>query len=689
MLKTKALIRFTFLGATIAWLVLVFSDVTILFSDIKGLKPDIPLWLPQLMLDLYVVSLYYYYKLKIEQDEGLSFTDLLWRVFATGLVATVISLAIRLILFLLGNTKFTSNILFGDIIYQINLALLISFLVAAFTSWKRLILYQKSKWLIRTWLAFEFIMLLVMVYDSVNFVMSEYVSMTLNICLGILVIVLSANMKWVAYLNFKQKWTSLLLLLLTFFYLAYFFYTVTRQSAVISEQTAAFIDFNSHIFNLSLFGFVLTYSIFSFLVITFNLPTSSVFEQKLEEVVNFQRISQSIQTEQNEESVYNILLESSVSTVFADAAWLEIQGSGNRHRLFTYRIDEQEAKAIRDHLTSHQVKGILDQGSDKTKNLSKHLSSLKGMRYRSMLAFPLVVKGETIGTLALLRELPEGFNKEMTRIVSAFANQAGISIENFRLMEEAFQNERYKEELKIAKNVQKSLLPAKLEQDGDFELSGFSESADEVGGDYYDSIRIDDHQVAIIIADVSGKGTTAAFHMSQMKGIFHSLAQQELDPKEFMIRANQALVFCLERGSFISATYFVIDSKSRKILYARAGHCPVLYYSSQTGKAGYLKDKGKALGMIKSRDYCNHVETNQLNYAAGDIMVLYTDGITEAKNSKGEEFGSERLLQTLLEVKDRSSKEIQEFMINRLYEFSGSREINDDYTTLIAKFRQG
>ena len=152
-LKTKALIRFTFLGATIAWLVLVFSDVTILFSDIKGLKPDIPLWLPRVMLDLYVISLYYYYKLKIEQDEGLNFTDLLWKVFATGLIATVISLAIRFILYLLGNTKFASNTLFADIIYQINLALLISFLLAAFTSWKRLILYQKSKWLIRIWLA--------------------------------------------------------------------------------------------------------------------------------------------------------------------------------------------------------------------------------------------------------------------------------------------------------------------------------------------------------------------------------------------------------------------------------------------------------------------------------------------------------------------------------------------------------
>ena len=637
------------------------------------------------MLDLYVICLYYYYKLKIEHDEGLNFTDLLWRVFATGLVATVISLAIRFILYLLGNTKFVSNTLFGDIIYQINLALLISFLVAAFTSWKRLILYQKSKWLLRIWLVFEISLLTVLVYD--NFVSTESMFFILSIAMVLVAIVLSANMKWVAYLNFKQKWTSLLLLLLAFFYLAYFLYSVIYQSEVIKEQAPKFAKFGSHIFYFYLFVFVLTYSIISFLVITFNLPTSSVFEQKLEEVINFQRISQSIQTEQNEESVYNILLESSVSSVFADAAWLEIQGAGNLPRLFMYRIDEQEASAIRDHLKNNNIKGVLDQGSDKTKNLSRHLSSMRGSRYRSVLAFPISVKGETIGTLALLKELPDGFNKEMTRIVSAFANQAGISIENFRLMEEAFQNERYKEELKIAKNVQKSLLPEKLEQDEDYEIAAFSESADEVGGDYYDTIRVNDHQVAMIIADVSGKGTTAAFHMSQMKGIFHSLAQQELDPKEFMVRANQALVFCLERGSFISATYFVVNAHFKKIFYARAGHCPVLYYSTQTGMASYLKDKGKALGMIKSRDYCNHVETNEIAYTPGDIMVLYTDGITEAKNNKGDEFGSDHLLQTLLEVKDKTSREIQEHLINRLYEFSGSKEINDDYTTMIVKFR--
>ncbi len=686
-MKTKALIRLTFLGSVIAWLVMVFSDVTVLFSALKGLTPDVPLWLPKVMLDLYVLCIFYYYKFKIEQDESLNFTDLLWRVFATGLVATVISLALRLLDFLLGSTKLSTNVFFIDVEYLVNLALLLSFLIAAYTCWKRLILYQKSKWLIRGWLGFEIALLIVLLSDNIQVEIKEWLFTTVSVLTGILALVLSANMKWVAYLNFKQKWTSLLLLLLSFFYLGYFFYTVNRFSDEITLQSTVFLDFRSHVFNIYLFSFVMLYSIFSFLVILFNLPTSSVFEQKLEEVVNFQRISQSVQTERSEESVYKILLESSVSSVFADAAWLEIRSEQQQNRLQAYQMTEAEANNIRDHLNGRHVKGILDTSSDKTKNLSNHLSSLKGTRYRSLMAFPVHVKGEKIGTLALLKELPEGFNKEMSQIVSAFANQAGISIENFRLLKEAIQNERYKEELKIAKTVQKSLLPEKLEKGDDFEIAAFSESADEVGGDYYDTLRINDHQVGLIIADVSGKGTTAAFHMSQMKGIFHSLAQQAPTPKEFMVRANQALRYCLERGSFISAIYFVVDSQQRMIYYSRAGHCPVLMYRAANQQAEYLVDKGAALGMIRGNNYSNFVETNSISYSSGDVMVLYTDGITEAKSPKGEEFGLDLLKKRIAEVTIRNPKEIQEHLIKKLYEYTGTEEINDDYTTMIVKFR--
>jgi sigma-B regulation protein RsbU (phosphoserine phosphatase) len=674
------------LGAIVSWVVMVFADVTILVSDIHGLPPDIPAVLPRVMIDIFIISLFYHYKFKIERDESSSSTDLLWKVFATGLVATVISLGLKLLVFTMGETKITSTVVFNYLIYQINLSLFISFLLAAVTVWKRLILYHKSKWVLRAWQLFELLMFFLLIYDSVGLEATSWIFTPVDILLGLLALYLSANMKWVAYLNFRQKWTSLLLLLLTVFYLLYFTFTVTTSSEQISEQSTSFLSFLVHFFNIALLAFVGLYCIFSFLVIAFNLPTSSVFEQKLEEVVNFQRLSQSIQTEQSEEAVYNILLESSVSSASADAAWLEIKTSPLETRFFTKNLTEKEAQAIRTYFHDKNITGILSTSQDKVRNIAKHLSAIKGIRFRSLISYPIYVKGEAIGSISLLKELPEGFNKEMTRIISAFSNQAGISIENFRLMEEALQNERYKEELKIAKMVSKSLLPQRLESDKDFEITAFSESADDVGGDYYDTLRISETEVALIIADVSGKGTTAAFHMSQMKGIFHSLAQGERNPHEFMSKANRALVFCLERGSFISAAYFVVNTETKVIHYSRAGHCPVLYYRAAENKAEFLKDKGAALGMLKNSSYAKLIESRCIDYKPNDVIVLYTDGITEARNDKNEEFEQERLADALMEVATKSSIEIQQHIIQKLYEFTGTKNINDDYTTMIIKF---
>jgi len=175
--------------------------------------------------------------------------------------------------------------------------------------------------------------------------------------------------------------------------------------------------------------------------------------------------------------------------------------------------------------------------------------------------------------------------------------------------------------------------------------------------------------------------------MSQMKGIFHSLGQHDIEPSNFMIQANQALVYCLERGSFISATYFIINTQTKTVRYARAGHCPVLYLCANSNSSEYLKDKGVALGMVRNKTYNSFIQSNSFQYKPGDIMVLYTDGVTEAKDGKGEEFGYERLVTIVNEANGMTPSEIQNQLINKLYEFSGTSNIDDDYTTMIVKFK--
>lgn len=687
MLSKKAIIRLTTLLAIITWVVMVFGDLSIVFSTTNNLKPGIGREVPPIMLSLFILSLFVFYKYRIEKAESINFVDLLWKVFVTGLITTIVSLSFRLFLNLLGSTKLAENVIFLDFIYLSNLGLICAFLISTFIVWKRLILYQKSKFLLTAWQIFEYSLIFSLLYNVLPIPGAKELEKYYSALLVLMGIFLSANMKWVAYLNFKQKWKSILLIALAMFYLGYFTFTLFSLANDITESTTQFTDFRGSVFILALIAFIFIYALFSLLVILFNLPTSSVFEQKLEEVVNFQRLSQSIQTEQNEERVYDILLESAVSTVFADAAWIEILKPGNTSQFYTQGISVKEIESIKKHIRDNNVRGVLDQSSDKTINLNKYLSTLKGSRFRSILAFPIYVKNQQLGTLALLKDVSDGFNKEMTKIIDTFTNQAGISIENFRLLSEALENERYKEELKIAKRVQSSLLPKELDHDDDYALVAFSEAADEVGGDYYDTYRVDKHKIALIISDVSGKGTSAAFHMSQMKGVFHSFAQLDLSPKEFLVKANKALSQCLDKASFITTSYFVINSETKTVEFARAGHCPTLFYDSQLKKGTYFQNKGLGLGILRNGEFGNYIQTNSFKYKSGDIVVLYTDGVTEAKNSQSDEFGYVRLQQFIEKVSDKTVENIQQELINELYEFTGTKSIDDDYTTLIIKFK--
>src|SRR5690606_20787896 len=306
------------------------------------------------------------------------------------------------------------------------------------------------------------------------------------------------------------------------------------------------------------------------------------------------------------------------------------------------------------------------------------LGRLPHETYTSAIVFPIKVNKDLMGHIFLLKEVRDGFNKEMIDIISTFVGQATISVENYRLLNEAIKNERYKEELEIAQRVQRSLLPSRLHHNRCFDVTGFSEAADKVGGDFYETYQFDDTNFALIIGDVSGKGTSAAFNMSQMKGVFHSLVQMELSPVEFLSKANSALSHCLERNHFITTTYYHIDTAARKIRYSRAGHCPTLYYDVDKGESEYLAVKGMGLGILRNASFRNYICEKELNYKVGDVMLLYTDGIVEARNEQGKEFGYERLKQVVDASHGLEVGEIKAQLIQALYDFVGASTLPDD-----------
>ncbi len=659
----------------ITWLSLSVVDISNQFSASNNIDSGFSELLPNLLFLGYITSLFTFYKAKIDIADRHNLIELLWKIFVTGMLTTVVSLIIKSFDLLLGGTQLINNLLVIDFLFLVTLGLLTAFLIATFVVWKRLILYQKNKRLLLLWTIFEYFLFGTILLDFTSFSGKEYF-LVIVVALGLIV---SANMKWVAFLSFKQKWKSILLLLLTLLYLVYFY-----MNLVTYQNSHEFLSMLSDsMFIRAAFVFTSSYAIFSLLVIVFNLPTTSAFEQKLKEVVNFQRLSQSIQTEKNEGQVYKILLESAVKTVEADGAWVELKTSDE---LYLNQITYDEVSRVKESLASSSV-SFRKKVDANSKERTGVTGKLKSGSYKSLAIFPIWIDELQEGTIYLVKEVRDGFTKELIEIIETFANQAAISIANFRMLNEAITNERYKEELKIAKQVQAKLLPLELDENDDFNVSTFTVAADEVGGDYFDSHKISTTKTALIIGDVSGKGTSAAFHMAQMKGVFLALAQLDLSPTKFLQKANLAISSGLDKTSFVTISYFVINSAAKSIDFARAGHVPSLFFNNEENKASYFKNKGLGLGIIRGNKFENYVQQSSINYKTGDILILYTDGITEAQNKDKEEFGYDRLLTLVERNNNLKSEEIKELIIEELYKFCRHESLEDDYSLVVIKFK--
>ncbi len=683
-LTPKFYMRLSLVLAVLLWLIDTLIDIL----QILAVKSEVDLGISPLVHKLieavFLIFVIIFYRYRIRTVEGGNFVDLLWRVFATGLITTIISLVIRLFYSTIEGTPLAENELLEKFFTDLNAALISVFLISTFTVWKRLILYQKSKRLIYYWNIFESAVILSIFFGLSGLNLLDHLLFELlYLVMAIMAIMLSGNLKWVAYLNFKQKWKSVLLIILITIYIFYFFNYLYVAPAE-SEQMFETID---SLFVIVIFTFILFYSIFSLLVILFNLPTSSVFEKKMEEALNFQRLSQSINEGENEEEIFDILLTSSMSAVYADAGWIEINQEEQDTKFLAKHISREDINRIKEHVLSSKSRTVLKNPFTSQVDSDRVIVNLKRSFYKSVFIVPITLQNEVAGFMYLLNEVSDGFNREMINIINTFASQASVSVENVRLVGQAIENERYKEELNIAKSVQRALLPEKLDHNDSFEIHAFTEAAAEVGGDYYDTFKLSDDRFVIVIGDVSGKGTSAAFHMSQMKGIFQSLVQLDLDPKSFLIHANTALSKCLERTSFITLTYYVIDTKNKKIDFARAGHCPTLYYHKADKKAKFLENKGLGLGIMRNDTYQNFIETSSMPYEREDILVLYTDGISEAKNEENEEFGFDRMCSLLEQNAHYDPVMIQKVFISKLYEFCKNVDLDDDYTMMVIKFK--
>ena len=293
------------------------------------------------------------------------------------------------------------------------------------------------------------------------------------------------------------------------------------------------------------------------------------------------------------------------------------------------------------------------------------------------------------------------------RISVHSADQLGDLAESFNsmtasvaeLLLQKAEKERMEQELRIARQIQMSLLPqGPLKMDG-LSVTAHCEPAREVGGDYYDYFPLGEKRVGIIIADVAGKGTSAALYMAELKGLMLSLSQLHSSPRELLLVANRIIAQHLDTRSFITMTYAVVDLCARKLTYARAGHCPLLYLPGGRGQGAGGREgasgrkvqvqvpDGLVLGLkIDSGErFESLLEEVKLRLGAGDVVLLVTDGVTEAMNADGEPFGEERLAAVVEEHGDLPFEELRERILREIRAFVGDTGLQDDLTLVLLK----
>jgi sigma-B regulation protein RsbU (phosphoserine phosphatase) len=272
---------------------------------------------------------------------------------------------------------------------------------------------------------------------------------------------------------------------------------------------------------------------------------------------------------------------------------------------------------------------------------------------------------------------------QLGELAASFNRMSG-SIEH--LLHVQREKQRLDDELRIARDIQKSLLPTAPPVLAGLNVADLCEPAREVGGDYYDFFDLGPRQLGVMIADVSGKGTSAALYMAELKGLMLSLSGRERSPRRLLIEANRLLSAHLDNRSFITMTYAVIDMEAMTLTCARAGHTPMIVVSQ--GRSEVVTPSGMVLGLRlpgATERFADVLEEHTRTLCPGDVVVLYTDGITEAMDESNELFSDEALATVVASQHQLDAAGIRERVVREVRAFVGAAEPHDDMTMIVLK----
>lgn len=308
------------------------------------------------------------------------------------------------------------------------------------------------------------------------------------------------------------------------------------------------------------------------------------------------------------------------------------------------------------------------------------------LRTESAMIAPLLYAGQNLGILALANgALSSAFTESDFEVFKAISEQSAFALYNAIVYAEANEKKTLDRDLEIARDIQRILLPSTSPEVDGFEISGINIPARQVSGDYFDYIQVDPAHFGIVIADVSGKGIPASLIMAMCRSVLRSQAPTNASPMDVLKKVNRQLFPDMKEDMFISMAYVILDYGQGTVSLARAGHDAPLLYTAATGAITKINSPGMALGVDSGSVFDRLTRNFTVPLQSNDCLILYTDGITEALDGNGQEFGMERTIAAVRAGAPQGAPAIVKRLTDDLRTFAGIQPQNDDITLIVIR----
>ena len=331
-------------------------------------------------------------------------------------------------------------------------------------------------------------------------------------------------------------------------------------------------------------------------------------------------------------------------------------------------------------------RGVLIKDALKDPRIIKHDD--ESLKIRSFMAVPLIFRGQLSGVLAVANPISgRAFTDTEFSLAKSLGEQCALALQNAEAVSALLMRNKLEFDLRLASSIQRYLLPENLPQTESLEFAVKYLPQQLIGGDFYDFFKLPHGKIGVVIGDVSGKGIPAAILMALCQTKLRYIAMSGKSPAQTLCLLNSEMVHAMRSDMFITIIYLVIDPKSGEARFARAGHEPPLLARADSDEAAQpLKSSGMALGMVSEELFDEVMEDASFKMNSGDVLVLYTDGLTEAANPEGGEFTAKKLAQTISTLRSRNANDLNDEIIKSVEAFMGpGNKYGDDLTLLTVK----